>query len=357
MLNLAKNSLIITVIGIATLMISLCSYAAPEAKSTASSPVKVDIVTEIQLPATTNLMGTLHSRAHVAVTAGVSARLEWLAEPGTLVQQGDVLAKMDLLPLQLKQAEQQAQIRRAQINVRYLNNELQRLLTLRKSNATSQFQVDQAQSQYEMALADIEISELRLAIIDDQLQRATIKAPFGGVITQRLVRAGSDISRGDVLLKLLDAEHLEVRLFVPVKYLAFVRNSEQLTLRASQQRLDAKISSLIPSVDPLSQTFEIRIQVPSHLNDSWAAGQLVQVTVPTQDTSPRLTVDRDALILRKEGTFVVRIDSDNTVQRIAVTVGNGTIDRVSISGDLQPGDMVATRGAERLADGQGVIVQ
>lgn len=355
MLNLAKYPLIVAIAGSAALMFSALSNAA--ADDTPGTPVKVDIVTKMQLAATTHLMGTLHSRAHVDVTAGVSGSLKWLAEPGTQVKRGDTLVKTDLLPLELKQLEQKAQIKRAKINVKYLNNELQRLLTLRKSNATSQFQVDQARSQYEIALADIEISELKLAIIDDQIQRATLIAPFNAVVTQRLARAGTDVNRGDVLLKLLDTDNLEVRTFVPVKYLKFVRLRPELSLLINQQQISAKIVALIPSVDPLSQTFEVRIAVPAHLNESLAAGQLIQVTVPTQDTKSRLTIDRDALILRKEGTYVVRVDSDNTAHRIAVTVGTGNTDRVSIVGELSQGDRVAIRGAERLTEGQSVAVQ
>ena len=206
-------------------------------------------------------------------------------------------------------------------------------------------------------MTDIEISNLKLAIIDDQLDRTVIKAPFNGLISKRLVRAGTDVNRGDVLLKILDWQHLEVRVFVPVKYLAYVKNATSLALQANEQIINAAITSLIPSVDPLSQTFEIRIELPQHLINSWAAGQLVRVTVPTQNITTPLPIHSDALILRQDGTFVVKLDKDNVVKRIAVTVGNGTIERVGVTGDLVIGDRVATRGAERLTDGMKVSVQ
>ena len=63
------------------------------------------------------------------------------------------------------------------------------------------------------------------------------------------------------------------------------------------------------------------------------------------------------MILRKDGTFVIKIDTENKAHRLLVKVGKGTIDRVSIQGDLQQGDQVAIRGAERLTEGQSVIVQ
>ena len=349
--SIIKNCVISSVASI--LLASQLSYAA----DAAPSPVKIDTVTEISLAATADLMGTVHSRSYVNITASVNGRIEWLQEPGVMVEQGDVLAKMDLLPLQLKQAEQKAQIKRASINSQYFNNELKRLQKLKKTNATSQFQLDHTKSQYELAQADSEIANLKLQQIEDELQRATVKAPFDGVVTERVVRAGTDINRSDVLLKLLDTEHLEVRLYVPVKYLVHVHKGLALNLQAIGQKISTKVTTVIPNTDPSSQTFEVRIQIPKHLNEFWTAGQLVKVTVPIQGAHPSLTIHRDALILRKGGTFVVKVDDENTVHRILVKVGKGTVDRVTIQGELQRGDKIAIRGAERLKEGQSVIVQ
>jgi RND family efflux transporter MFP subunit len=351
---LIRQKYIITALFSCWLLVALQGVYAQEAPP---SPVKIDQVITMPLAANTDLMGTLHSRSHIQVTAGVDGRLEWLAEPGRFVHEGETLVKMDLIPLKLRLLEQKAEIKRAQINVQYLANELQRLQKLKLSNSASQFQLDQNQSQYDLAQTDIEIANLKLKQIEDQITRATVKAPFAGVITERLVRAGTDVNRSDALLKILDTEHLEVRLYVPIKYLPFVAKGNGLDITANGQLVNAAITSLIPSVDAKSQTFEVRINIPNELNDTWAAGQLVKVSVPIQANTTSLTVHRDALILRKEGTFVVKIDNENKVHRLPVVVGNGTFERVSIEGELQQGDHVAVRGAERLTEGQKVIVQ
>ena len=326
-----------------------------------ASPIKVDKVTSMTLSATADLMGTIHSKMHVPITAGVSGRVEWVAEPGMYIKQDGVLIKMDMLPLELRQAEQKAQIKREQINVNYLKNEVNRLEKLRETNATSQFQLDQTRSQYELAQADHEIAKLKLKQIEDQINRATVVAPYDGVVTERLILAGTDVNRSDTLIKFLDTEQLEARVYVPIKYLAHVRLGNELMLSTDVQTMNAKITAVIPSADPRSQTFEVRIEIPSHLNEQWAAGQLVKVTVPVQQAAPTLTVHRDALILRKDGTYVVKVGSDNKATRLQVRVGKGSFDRVSIiegvNGELVDGDNVAIRGAERLQDGQTVVIQ
>ncbi|MFD2167791.1 efflux RND transporter periplasmic adaptor subunit [Thalassotalea euphylliae] len=335
---------------------SLVASVSVHANTPPPSPVKVDAVTTVPLGATADLMGTVHSKMHVPITAGISGRVEWVAEPGSFVLEGEPLVKMDMLPLSLRRAEQIAQIKRATINKNYLANEVDRLERLRKTNATSQFQLDQTKSEYELAEADMEIAKLKLEQLEDEINRATVKAPYDGVVTERLVLAGTDVNRSDTLSKFLDTEHLEARVYIPIKYLAFMRLGRELSLSNEQQQLKANITAVIPSADPRSQTFEVRVEIPAHLNEQWAAGQLVKVTVPIQQAVPTLTVHRDALILRKDGTYVVRVDEESKVTRLKVQVGQGTSDRVSVIGELNTGDLVAIRGAERLQEGQSVVI-
>lgn len=331
------------------------------AQDKALSWVKTDTVTMTNLSASAELIGTLHSRDHVDITAGVSGRLDWLAAPGSYVEQGETLVKIDLLPLQLRLAEQKAQLKRAKINMAYLKNEWQRLLKLGESQLASQFQLDQSRSQFQLAQTDIEIAGLKLQQIQDELNRAHVKAPFSGVVTQRFARASKDANRGDVLLKLLDTQHLEARVFVPIKYLPFVRRGEilQVSIEVNNkvQEVDAKIIATIPNADARSQTFEVRVSIPEQLNATWAAGQLVKVTVPIQSRQAQLSVHRDALILKKEGTYVVKLDSENKAHPLLVTLGSGNLERVAVFGDLAQGDKVAVRGAGKLTENQQVRVQ
>ena len=327
------------------------------AADTVAKPVKIGEVIQMPMAAKTELNATIYSRSHIPITASLNSSVDYLVEPGDYVAKGDKIAAMDLMPTQLRQAEQKAQIKRASIHLTYIKNELSRLQELRETKAVSQFQLDQMRSEHDLAEADFEIAQLKLAQIDEQLSRGIIKAPFSGFITERLIRVGSEVSRGDILLRLLDTENLEARLYVPIKYLAFINKGDKLSIAASNKMVLATVAAKIPRADPISQTFEVRLNIPKMLNDHWAAGQLVSISVPTQKAIASLTVPRDALILRKSGSYVVKVATDNTVSRLAVVVGKGNKERVSITGELKHGDKVAIRGAERLSDGDKVVVQ
>ncbi|KGJ88627.1 efflux RND transporter periplasmic adaptor subunit [Colwellia psychrerythraea] len=356
--NMMKKIAVTTLIAMNLMQVSIAEDAVEKSEiKVMAKPVKAAAVLNMPLAANTELNATLYSRSHIPITASLNTRVDYLVEPGDFVNQGDKLAGMDLLPIQLRQAEQKAQISRAKINVAYIKNELSRLQELSKTQAVSQFNLDQMRSEHDLAAADLEIAQLKLAQINEQLSRAIITAPFSGIITERLIRVGSEVSRGDILLKLLDTEHLEARLYIPIKYLAFINKGDKLSMSASEQKTLAAVTAKIPRADPRSQTFEVRINIPKALNKHWAAGQLVSVSVPTQKATESLTVPRDALILRKSGSYVIKVNADSTVSRLAVVVGKGNKERVAITGSLKHGDNVAIRGAERLADGDKVVIQ
>jgi len=79
----------------------------------------------------------------------------------------------------------------------------------------------------------------------------------------------------------------------------------------------------------------------------------------TQGTQA-LTVPRDAIVLRSGGSSVYKVNDDNSTTRITITTGVGNDSSLTIndpSGELQAGDKVITRGAERLRPGQSVSVK
>ncbi len=328
-------------------------------------PVTTAKVTKAPLTSEIEVSGTLYGKDDVTLTAGISGRLLFVAQPGSKINKGDILVRMDTLPLELDKARQQEMLKRAKINLRLYKQELSRLQELAKSSSAAISQVDEIKNKHDLAQSDIALANLELKVIDDKLTRATIRAPFAGVISKRYKRAGREINRADELVTLLDINNLEVRLYIPVKYLKYIATGIELPLSAGDlsqpQTTLATVSAVIPSTDPRSQTVEIRATLSADNQHAWAVGQLVDVAVPLKSKDPVLLVDRDALIIRKHGTHIVKIDEQSKAQQIPVTVGKGKNQLIAVTpltkGALNAGDDVAIRGAERLQTEQLVEVQ
>lgn len=328
----------------------LCSGLALAQTAPATSVQLTESRLRYDVP-TIDIAGTVYSLNNTELTAGVDGRLTWVAEAGTRVQAGDIVAQLDPLPLQLQKAELDAQWQRARIQADYFASEHQRLKNLQHSQSIALLQLDKAQSDYQLAQADAAIIAARIAQLTDQLSRTEVRAPFAGVVAQRLREAGGDVSRSTALLRLQDIYQLEVRAYVPLQYLRYVRLGDELTISGAQQQSHVAVSALIPAADAQSQRAELRLKL-GKASSAWLAGELVSVQVATRDAKAAVTVHRDALLLRSDGTYVVTVDENNIAHRKAVKVSDGNGDWITVDEGLQAGEKVVTHGAERLQDGQ-----
>ena len=320
-------------------------------------PVAVSKVKQAEQKPTINIMATVHSRHPIRITAAVNGQLSWVAEPGTFIAKGQPVAKMDLKPLTLQLNEQKASIIRATTNLNFHERELQRLEQLKIKDATSAFQIDQTRAQRDLAKSDLAIAQIRQEQIQDQINRAVITAPFDATVTNRFHYAGEYVNQSRHIADMVDSNHLEAIAYLPLKHLPQVKVGDAIALNGANHNLTSNISAIIPNADPRSQTVELRIKLEQNARQFWAAGQLINMELALTNATPSLTVSRDALIIRQSGVYVMRINKDNKAQRIAVKVGEGRQDWVAVEGDLQIGDNVAIRGAERLNDGQLVVTQ
>lgn len=322
----------------------------------AASVVQVASVSRTELAPTVAVPGTIYSRNDVQVTAGVTGQLTMVAEPGTFINRGDSVARIDSRPLMLQRAEQEALLQRAEINVKQLESQLNRQRELISSNLVSEFEIEQTEANRDLAISDANITKVRIRQIDDQIQRANIRAPFSGIVISRAHRAGEDVARGEVLAQMTDVQHMEVRAFVPLKHLPRTVAGDSIDVFASDTKFEGRIRALVPTGDVRSQTFEARIDLPQSASASWTVGQLVSVAVPIRARKISLAVPRDALVLRNEGAFVFRVNDDNVAERIAVELGDSSGELIAVTGPLNEGDRVAVRGAENLREGNSVKV-
>ena len=318
--------------------------------------VQIAYVSHTQVAPTVAVPGTIYSRNDVQVTAGVAGQLTMVAEPGTVVQKGDAVARIDKETLLLQRAEQEVLLERADINIRQLNSQLNRQRELEGSNLVSEFELEQTEANRDLAVSDAKLIKVRLRQIDDQVRRADVRAPFAGIVISRAHRAGEDVARGEVLAQMTDIYNMEVRAFVPLKHLQRTAVGASISVFATDTEYEGSIRSLVPTGDIRSQTFEARIDLPLEASGSWTVGQLVSVGIPIRSGEDTLAIPRDALILRQNGAYVFRINSENKAERVEVSIGDSSGDLIGVDGLLQEGDRVAVRGAENLRDGADVRI-
>lgn len=316
------------------------------------APVVVSVATERLLAPVTPYPGTVISRNHARLAAEVEGRLEWVADIGVVVRKGEIVARLDQVLLEQNLLADQAAVNRERARLKYQSAEVNRLSPLVKSQSVPQSQLDEAVSNRAMTEAEIAAGQARVALTRERLARTTLRAPFDGVITERLLQAGEWAESGTAVARLVDTSSLEVQTWVPVNALKFVHQDSTLTLVGNPSNGVGTVRTIVPVGDNRSRLYEVRLTIDS---GRWPVGADVRVAVPSADARKVLTVPRDALVLRRDGTTVYRIDAEGLAQRISVNTGIAVGEHIEVDG-IQSGDRVVIRGGERLRPGQNVTI-
>lgn len=331
--------------GLALALLVAAGGAVATAQERPPASVQVAHAKVRDLAPTVHAAGIVRSRAAADLASSVAGRLQWVAEPGAVVAAGAVVARLDTRELALARAEQAARVNRAAVNLKALDRELERLRA--SGNAVSRFTVDQAQSNRDLAAADLEVARALLAQTDDQLGRSRLTAPFAGVVSDRVRRAGEEVARGEIVARLVNPDELEIRLFVPLRHVRAIQPGHVVNVTAEDRRFTAAVSRIVPAGDPRTQSFEVLVKAPP-VEGLLAPGNTVQVELPLGEPQRKLAVPRDALIIRAEGLYVYRVNGTQHAERIDVKAGVADGDWIGVEGKLAPGDQVVVRGGELL---------
>jgi RND family efflux transporter MFP subunit len=327
------------------LLAAVLTAGAAAAQPEKSAPVEIARAEVRELAPSVRATGIVRSRDAADLAAAVAGRLQWVAEAGTAVKAGDVVARLDSRELSLARAEQAARVKRAQVNLVALDRELARLRA--SGNAVSRYNVDQAESNRDLAEADLQVARAALAQTDDQLARSKLTAPFDGVVSDRVRRTGEEVARGEVIARIVNPDELEIRLFVPLRHVRAIHPGHVVDVTAESREFTATVSAIVPAGDPRTQSFEVLVKAPA-VDGLLSAGTTVQVRLPLGEPQRRLSVPRDALIIRAEGLYVVKVDGAQRAERIQVQAGVADGDWIAVSGTLKAGDRVVVRGGESL---------
>jgi len=321
-----------------------------------AAPVVVANAAIARLAPETFVAGTIISRDDAKLSTEVEGRLKRVADVGTRVKEGEVIARIDNTIISLRVEELQAAVAREQAQLDFLREELKRLRRLAKTNNAAQTQIEQTQADKLMARNNLEIARSRLQQAKEELARHQIRAPFNGVVAERYVRAGERVDVGDNVVRLIDPSTMEVQARVPLKSINFIKEGSDVSLQVEQPEkvtVQGSVRTIVPVGDEQSRLMDLRV---TFTGSNWRIGQPVRVALPTSAVKEVLAVPRDALVLRRSGASVYTVNGDNMAVNIPVEMGIASGDLVEVSGKLNPGDKVVIRGGERLRPGQQVQI-
>ncbi|MDO6445468.1 efflux RND transporter periplasmic adaptor subunit [Colwellia sp. 1_MG-2023] len=335
---------------------SLISFIAFAANAQQGPPANVN-VTSIQnttLSPVAWVSGSVVSRNNSQIAADVSGRLISLASLGSKVKKNQVIAELDDRTLKLKYDEADALVANAQAKLTFEAAEVTRKKTLVEKKLISEKELEEAISNLNIAKANAAAAKAKLEQIAQDITYTKLKAPFDGIVAERLSNQGEYVNNGNAIIRLVETANVEASLFAPLTAYRFLKESKQLAIKSPLGEGRADIKAIIPVADSRSHLMEVRLDMSPF---DWPIGLDIKAAVATGNSKQVLATHRDALVLRRDTMSIFIIDTENKAKQVNVTVGISEGDLIEVIGDIQAGDQVVIRGAERLRAGQTVNIK
>ncbi|HEX9728263.1 MAG TPA: efflux RND transporter periplasmic adaptor subunit [Gemmatimonadales bacterium] len=269
-----------------------------------------------------------------------------------LVQEGDRVSRGDLMAV-LDTREMEAQLDRSRATLANAQAAFRRASEMHDARIITQAEFEQTRAAFETARSDVRLWETRFGF-------GRILAPAAGVVTAKIVEAGSAVSPNQRMFELADESLLVVR--VQVSELDVVNLSDRVRVRVALDAypnapgIPGRVRRIFPSADPISRLVPVEIALGTPpAGVVVRPGYLARVTLDLEDVTNTLAVPEPAIGTGAEGAYVFVVTSDTLVQR-SVSTGLSAGGWVQIAAGLDSGEQVVVSGFTNLRQGSRVLI-
>lgn len=342
-----KRSLSLISIALITGLLTWILWPAPAVVQQSAKPTSMPAYTVKQTQITTffKAPGTIIPKVESKLMAQVVANVTHIyVDAGEKVHQGQQLIQLDDRDqtAKVEQAKQQVNARRALLT----NNQLtfNRMKKLVKDGHVSKAEFDTAQANYLQAEANLIQSQKALHAAQVALSYCQIKAPSNGIILKKYVNVGDQTFPLKPLLGFQAQGALRIDADIPESLASKVMLNDTLTVSidSTHMKVNGIVSEIVPSVDPSSRSFVIKVTLPN--TPGIYTGMFGQVWIPVGKEAT--TVIPKNYIQQNGQLAMVYVQDTQGVSRVAVTTGKTLPDNmVEILSGLNPGDDIVEPSA------------
>ena len=316
--------------------------------------------------------GTLQGGKRVDLSFRVSGPVRSIhVDKGASVRKGQLLATLDPRDYQTQLKQAQAQQNQAQAQYENAKADFKRYENLYKQKVIPKSTYDTYKTQMNVAMSSLNAAKASTTAVRDSLRDTELRAPFDGVIVDRMVESFQDVTAKQTIFILQDISMLEIVFNVPENDVIWASKAASANSGSNPASVRAKFDAIpdrsfpltmkefVLQADRSTNTFPITAVMPQQEGVMLLPGMNATVEVELSDDTEGgervFTVPQTAVVTSGDQTYVWRCD-DNVVKRVSVTQStphnNGFIE-IS-SGQLRDGNVIVVAGAHLLHEGQRV---
>ena len=305
-------------------------------------PVDVDTARRSTVVDAVRATGRIEAVSAVELRPDEQGRIvELLFQEGQSVAAGTPLVRIDAALLR-------AQAERATADRDLARQQLERSRRLQGEQAATTADLERAEAAYRSA-------EAALNVLNLQIQRSTVTAPFAGVVGQRFVSVGDYVTSASRLLSLQTTDPQRAVIEVPERHASTLRVGQGLEFTVASQperTFRATVDFIDPVVQPTTRTIVVKARAPNGAG-FLKAGMFIEARLATATRAGAIVVREDAIQPLRTGNVVWAV-VDGKASRRMVQLGTRTEGRVEVLSGLEAGVPVVVGGLERMQEGMPV---
>lgn len=359
-------------------LIAGCS-SRQEVSSEEVRPVKTIVVTATDQPLVRSFPGIVQASKMADLGFQVPGVLVSLPfREGQRVSKGKVVARLRSDEFQARVQTMQASLDQARARFRAAESRLtnsktesERFGRLVESTAVSRSDYDSIQTQYRAAQEDYTAQQAAIRGIEGQLAEAklqlgdsSLRAPYDGVVAQRLVDVGQNIFPNNPVIRFQNVNDIDIVVDVPEGFVgsdlrgSAIQHSVAELSTVPGRQFPVRIKEIAQIADPRTQVFQVRFTMKAPPRVTALPGMTANVTINTRGNrgpENHAVIPISAVSKLNTGEQVVwLLGADQTVHHRMVMLGVPNADQIEILSGLQSGDRVVVAGTTFLRDGMKV---
>lgn len=278
-----------------------------------------------------SLSGSIEANEQVEIRSEVSGIAEKIFfEEGARVTQGQVLVKINDVELRA-----QAGAARTRQNLAAENERRAKLLLQKEAIS---------QEEYDIASADFKTAQAQTQLINAQIAKTSIRAPFSGTIGLRNISPGTYVTAATLIANLVNSSQIKITFSIPEKYASQIKLNSKVsfTVAGAPQNFEAKIYAIEPAVDVATRTLRVRA-LAQNTDGKLLPGTFANVALPLEKVEGAFVIPTEAIVPIQGGKKIF-IAKNGQAEEVMVQTGTRTDKDIVVLDGLKAGDTVLTTG-------------
>lgn len=298
--------------------------------------------TRVDLPRVYRLDGIAEAVNRGTLSAQTSGRVVAVNfDVDDYVRQGDVLVLIEDSEHQARVDQAKANLQAATARREDAGKEFSRIEGVFAKQAVSKADMDKVTAVLDQARAGEMAAKAALEQALQQVEYTRVKAPYNGIVTERLIEVGETAQPGLPLMSGLSLDSMRISVDVPQNLVASIRKERRAKAEVGGRWVAAEEVTVFPVADPKSDTFKVRLSLPEGVEGVFP-GMYVKVGF-VAGLQPSLVIPLSAVVLRSEVVAVYVVDAEGRVRFRHVRLGSPAgPEHVSVLSGVDEGELLAT---------------